>query len=135
MVSAQGIELIVGSSIDPQFGPIVLFGSGGIYVEAFKDSSLGLPPLNSTLARRMIERTKISNVLASPRGGVPVPLEPIEDLLIALSELVLELPEVAECDMNPVLASPSGVVCLDARIVVSLPTLHVVPACQPNHVP
>ena len=134
MVAVKGIELIVGSSIDPQFGPVVLFGSGGIYVEAFKDNSLGLPPLNSTLARRMIEKTKISNVLLSPRGGAPVPLEPIEDLLIALSELVLELPEVAECDMNPVLASSSGVFCLDARIVISLPTFRVTPACGPYHV-
>ena len=134
MVATKGIELIIGSSIDPQFGPIVLFGSGGIYVEAFKDNALGLPPLNSSLARRMIERTKISNVLASPRGGTPVPLEPIEDLLIALSELVLELPEVAECDMNPVLASSSGVFCLDARIVISLPTFRVTPACAPYHV-
>ena len=134
MVSAKGIELIIGSSIDPQFGPVVLFGSGGIYVEAFKDNALGLPPLNSTLARRMIERTKTFNVLASPRGGSPVPLEPIEDLLIALSDLVLELPEVAECDMNPVLASSSGVFCLDARIVVSLPTFRVTPACAPYRI-
>jgi acetyltransferase len=134
MVSAKGIELIIGSSIDSQFGPIILFGSGGIYVEAFKDSSLGLPPLNSTLARRMIDQTKISKVLANPRGGTPVPLEPIEDLLIALSELVLELPEVAECDMNPILASSSGVFCLDARIVISLPTFRVMSAYAPYHV-
>lgn len=134
MVSAKGIELIIGSSIDSQFGPIVLFGSGGIYVEAFKDSSLGLPPLNSTLARRMIDQTKISKVLANPRGGTPVPLEPVEDLLIALSELVLELPEVAECDMNPILASSSGVFCLDARIVISLPTFRVMSAYAPYHV-
>jgi acetyltransferase len=131
MVEAKGIELIVGSSIDPQFGPVILFGAGGIYVEAFRDEALGFPPLNALLARKMIERTKISRALANSRGGGKVPLEPIEDLLISLSELVLEVPEVAECDLNPILASPTGVLCLDARVVLGHPDFRVTPACRP----
>ncbi len=131
MVETTGIELIVGSSIDSQFGPVLLFGAGGLYVEAFQDQTLGLPPLNALLARRMIDATKISKALLHPRGGDKVPVEPIEDLLIALSELVLELPEVSECDMNPIVASPTGVICLDARIVLAHPDLQVAPACRP----
>ena len=131
MCEAKGIELIVGSSIDPQFGPVLLFGAGGIYVEAFHDEALGLPPLNALLARKMIEKTKISRALSTSRGGGKVPLEPIEDLLIALSELVLEVPEVVECDMNPIVASPSGVICLDARIVLAHPNFRVTPVCRP----
>ena len=131
MVEAKGVELIAGSSIDPQFGPVLLFGAGGIYVEAFHDEALGLPPLNALLARRMIDKTKISKALSNTRGGGKVPLEPIEDLLVALSELVLEIPEVAECDMNPVLASPSGVLCLDARIVLGHTSSHTPSACLP----
>lgn len=131
MVELKGIELIVGSSIDSQFGPVVLFGAGGIYVEAFHDEALGLPPLNAQLARKMIEKTKISKALERTRGEGKISLDSIEDLLIALSELVLELPEVAECDMNPIIASESGVFCLDARIVLAKPTFRVTPACRP----
>jgi acetyltransferase len=131
MVEQKGIELIVGSSIDPQFGPVLLFGAGGIYVEAFHDEALGLPPLNAQLARRMIEKTKISRALQHTRGSGTIPLEPIEDLLISLSELVLEVPQIAECDMNPIIATSSGPVCLDARIVLSRPDVYVTPACRP----
>ena len=131
MVETRGVELIVGSSIDSQFGPVILFGAGGVYVEALHDEVLGLPPLNAAQARRMIEKTKVSKVLSNPRGEAKVPLEPIEDLLMALSELVLEVPEVAECDMNPVLASSTGVLTLDARIVLSIPSIQVTPSCRP----
>ena len=131
MVETRGVELIIGSSIDRQFGPILLFGAGGVYVEAFHDEALGLPPLNSIYARKMIEKTKVSKILTNPRGAAKVPLEPIEDLLIALSELVLELPEVAECDLNPILASSSGVLALDARIILSIPNVQVSSACRP----
>ena len=81
-------ELIVGSSIDPQFGPVVLFGMGGSLVEVFKDRALGLPPLNTTLARRMIERTKIFEALKGVRGRPPVDIAAVEQLLVHFSQLV-----------------------------------------------
>jgi len=111
-------ELIVGSSVDPQFGPVLLFGAGGQLVEVFRDRALGLPPLNATLARRMIEQTKVLAALKGVRGRKPVPLAELEHLLVRLGQLVLEQPRVREIDINPLLASPEGLLALDARIVL-----------------
>ncbi len=111
-------ELIIGSSLDPQFGPVLLFGTGGQLVEMFKDRSLGLPPLNTTLARRMMEQTKIYKALAGVRGRKPVDLAALEMLLVRFSALVAEQRWIKEIDINPLLASPDGLVALDARIVV-----------------
>lgn len=130
MVGTTGIELIIGSSIDPQFGPVLLFGAGGILVEFFNDRAIELPPLNAQLARNMIERTKISRALSAPHSGETIPLQPVEEILINLGELVQELPMVCECDMNPILATSRGVLCLDARVVVSQIQLPK-PACRP----
>src|SRR5438105_918670 len=88
MVRAAGYELIVGSSVDPQFGPVLLFGTGGVLVEVFKDRSLALPPLNTTLARRMMEQTKIHSALAGARGRRAVDLARLEKLLVFFSRLV-----------------------------------------------
>ncbi|MGC8794986.1 MAG: acetate--CoA ligase family protein, partial [Bryobacteraceae bacterium] len=88
MVKLEGYELIVGSSIDPQFGPVVLFGMGGQLVEVFRDRALGLPPLTTTLARRMMEQTKIYTALKGVRGRKPVDLAALEQLLVRFSELV-----------------------------------------------
>ncbi len=107
-------ELIIGSSIDPQFGPVVLFGMGGQLVEVFKDRSLGLPPLNTTLARRMIERTKIFEALKGVRGRPPVDIAALEQLLVHFSQLVAEQHWIKELDINPLLAShdrPAGTGC------------------------
>jgi acetyltransferase len=121
MVRRDGYELIVGSSIDPQFGPVLLFGAGGILVEVNKDRSLGLPPLTSTLARRMIERTRIARALAGIRGQPPVDQAALEQLLVTFSQMIVEQPAIAEADINPLLASPSGLMALDARVVLHPP--------------
>jgi acetyltransferase len=119
MVIQKGFELIVGSSIDRQFGPVVLFGAGGIMVEVFKDSALSLPPLTRTLARRLIERTRISHALAGIRGQKPVNITELESLLVRFSQLVADFLDIAEIDINPLLASPERVVALDARVLLA----------------
>ena len=114
-------ELIIGSSLDPQFGPVLLFGTGGQLVEVFQDRALGLPPLNSTLARRMMEQTKIYKALKGVRGRRPVDLAALEALMVHFSALVAEQRWIKEIDINPLLASPDGLIALDARVVVHGP--------------
>jgi acetyltransferase len=111
-------ELIVGASLDPQFGPVLLFGMGGQLVEIFKDRALALPPLNTTLARRMMEQTKIYKALKGVRGRKPVDMAALEVLLVRFSSLVAEQRWISEIDINPLLASPDGLIALDARVVV-----------------
>ena len=106
MVKRDGYELIVGSSLDPQFGPVLLFGTGGQLVEVFQDRALALPPLNTTLARRMMEQTRIFTALKGVRGREPVDLAALEQLLVRFSQLVVEQPWIKEIDINPLLASP-----------------------------
>lgn len=119
MISTPGIELFAGSYKDAQFGPVLVFGAGGIYVEVLQDKKLGLPPLSSVNARHMIQNTKISTLFRGYRGQKNIPQEPIEEILIALGEIVLENAEIAEVDINPFIASSCGVLCIDARIIVS----------------
>jgi acetyltransferase len=114
----EAYELIVGSSVDPQFGPVLLFGAGGQLVEVFKDRALGLPPLNATLARRMMEQTRVLTALRGVRGRRPVDLAALEQLLVRFSQLVVEQPRIAEIDINPLLASADGLLALDARVVL-----------------
>jgi acetyltransferase len=118
MIDVEGYELILGSSIDAQFGPVILFGLGGQLVEVFKDSSLALPPLNSTLARRMMERTRIYTALKGVRGRKPVDLNGLERLVVRFSTLIGEQPWVKELDINPLIASPERLLALDARVVL-----------------
>jgi acetyltransferase len=118
MIKLEGYELIVGSSVDPQFGPVLLFGMGGQLVEVFKDSALALPPLNLTLARRLIEQTKIYEALKGVRGRAPVDLRALEQLLVNFSQLVAEQPWIKEVDINPLIASPEKILALDARVVL-----------------
>lgn len=120
MIDTKGIELIVGSSRDPQFGPVLLFGSGGIMVEVFKDRALALPPLSAALARDWIEQTKIHRALQGLRGRPPANIDHLLDVLVRLGDLVLAMPEIAELDINPLLASHDGVIALDARVVIAL---------------
>ncbi|TQF17094.1 bifunctional acetate--CoA ligase family protein/GNAT family N-acetyltransferase [Myxococcus llanfairpwllgwyngyllgogerychwyrndrobwllllantysiliogogogochensis] len=121
MVKLGGYELIVGSSLDPQFGPVLLFGAGGTLVEVFKDRALGLPPLNTTLARRMMEQTRILQALRGVRGAKPVDLPALERLLVRFGQLVVEQRLVKEVDINPLLASPERLLALDARVVLHPP--------------
>ncbi len=118
MAKLDGYEIILGASIDPQFGPVLLFGTGGQLVEVFKDKALALPPLNTTLARRMMEQTKIYRALKGVRGRKPVDLPALEELLVRFSELVIENPWIKELDINPLLASPERLLALDARVVL-----------------
>ncbi len=115
---SDAYELIIGSSIDPQFGPVVLFGMGGQLVEVFKDRALGLPPLNATLARRMMERTKIFEALKGVRGRPAIDITALETLLVNFSQLVAEQRWIKELDINPLLASHEGLLALDARVVI-----------------
>ncbi|NBC85099.1 MAG: GNAT family N-acetyltransferase [Bacteroidetes bacterium] len=117
---SDAYELIVGSSIDDQFGPVLLFGSGGQLVEVVKDSALALPPLNTTLARRMMEQTKIYEALQGVRGRDPVDMDALEKLMVRFSQLVAEQPRIKEIDVNPLLAQAGddGLLALDARVVL-----------------
>ena len=123
MIALDGYELILGSSIDPQFGPVILFGSGGQLVEVYRDHALALPPLNTTLAQRMMEQTRIFTALKGVRGRKPVDMAALEQLLVRFSQLVLEQQWIAEIDINPLLASPERLLALDARIVLHGPTV------------
>jgi len=119
MIKHDGYELIMGCSPDPQFGPVLLFGAGGRLVELLKDHTLALPPLNTTLARRMMERTRIFRALRKGvRGRRPVDLGALERLLVRFSGLVVEQPRIKEIDINPLLASPKRLIALDARVVL-----------------
>ena len=131
MVRRVGYELIVGSSVDPQFGPVLLFGAGGQLVEVFRDRALGLPPLTTTLARRMMERTRIYTALRGVRGRPPVDLAALEQLLVRVSHLVVEQPWIKEIDLNPLHASPEALVALDARVILHAPDTPVADLPRP----
>lgn len=118
MISKSGYELILGSSVDPQFGPVLLFGSGGELVEIFKDRALGLPPLNSTLTKRLMQKTKIYEALKGVRGKKAVAMNKLEEAVIRFSRFIVEQPRIKECDINPLIATPEQIVVLDARIVL-----------------
>jgi len=118
MASLEGYELIAGSSIDAQFGPVLLFGAGGQLVEVFQDRALALPPLNTTLALRLMEQTRIFTALKGVRGRKAVDIAALERLLVRFSQLVLEQTWIREIDVNPLLASPTGLLALDARVVL-----------------
>ena len=118
MITRDGFELILGSSIDPQFGPVLLFGRGGQLVEIERDNALALPPLNTTLARRMFEQTKIYKALQGVRGLPPVDIAALETLVVNFSRLVIDQPWIKEIDINPLLASGDRLLALDARVVL-----------------
>ncbi len=118
MIRRTGYEIILGSSVDHDFGPVLLFGAGGELVEIYRDTALGLPPLNSTLARRLMERTKIFRALQGVRGRPPADLAALEQVLVQFSHLVASEPWIKEIDCNPLIVSPDGVMMLDARIVL-----------------
>ena len=126
MIRLEGYEVIIGSSVDPQFGPVLLFGSGGQLVEVYKDRALGLPPLTTTLARRMMQRTKIYEALKGVRGRAPADLDALEQMLVKFSWLVAEQRWIKEVDINPLIVpyepGPDGklppMLALDARVVV-----------------
>lgn len=120
---SDGYELIVGSSPDPQFGPVVLFGTGGTLVEVFKDRALAIPPLNTTLARLTMRRTKIYEALQGIRGRPPVDLSELEKIFVRFSQLVVDQRWIKEIDINPLFASHEQIIALDARVVLYEPEI------------
>jgi acetyltransferase len=121
MIESDGFEVILGSSIDPQFGPVLLFGSGGQFVEIIEDYALGFPPLNRTLARRVMEQTHIYKAFKGVRGRAAVDLARLEELFVQFSLLVAEQRRIKEIDINPLLVSAGQILALDARIVLHDP--------------
>ena len=118
-------EILLGAKRDPNFGPVILFGMGGIYTEVLKDRSLGLPPMNRLLALRLMEETKAYTLLKGYRNRPAADIERLEEMIIRLSQLLIDFPEIAELDMNPVLIKDGKPVAVDARILVSP---HTVPS-------
>lgn len=122
MVHRPGaIELIAGMADDPTFGSVMLFGRGGKAVELIRDRTLALPPLDMRIAREMIADTRISRQMAGYRDVPPVDTAKVAEVMVRLSQLAADLAEVAEIDINPLLADASGVLALDARIAVGAP--------------
>jgi acetyltransferase len=116
---AGAVELLVGLVEDPVFGPLVAFGQGGTAVEILRDTSLELPPLNTLLARRLMARTRVWQLLQGYRGRPPVNIDAIVELLVRLGQLAAEHPEVRELEINPLLADAAGTIALDARLRVA----------------
>jgi acyl-CoA synthetase (NDP forming) len=118
-MAPQGTEVIVGMTTDPQFGPVMMFGLGGIMVEVLKDVSFRLVPLEEKDARQMIQEIKGRPILEGVRGQDPADMAALQETLVKVSQFVEQHPEIQELDLNPVFAYPDGAVAVDARIVVS----------------
>jgi acetyltransferase len=118
MVEKRGQEVILGAKHDPIFGPVILFGMGGVGVEVFKDFAIGLPPLNQTLARRIMEETKVFQLLKGFRNMPPANIKQLEEIMVRFSQMLVDFPQLKEVDINPLLANESQVIALDARIVI-----------------
>ncbi|MHC1729064.1 MAG: GNAT family N-acetyltransferase [Syntrophobacteraceae bacterium] len=117
-VKKSEIELIIGSKRDPQFGPLILFGMGGVLTEVLKDSAVDLPPLNLLLARRLMERTRVHRLLQGYRNIPAANVDQVAEFLVRISQLVTDFPEIVELDLNPVVISDGCPVAIDARIIV-----------------
>ena len=117
--SNPDFEILLGAKRDPNFGPVILFGMGGIYTEVIKDRALGLPPLNRLLARRLMQETKAYSLLQGYRNRPAADMERLEEMMVRLSQLLIDFSEIAELDMNPVLIKDGNPVAVDARILVS----------------
>ncbi len=135
MASGADYELIFGAKKDASFGPVLLFGMGGVLTEVFKDTAIGLPPLNASLANALVADTKISRVLKGFRNIGAVNLSLVEDILIRLGRLVTDFPEINELDINPVLVSQGHLLAVDARVVIKptavLSPMHLVISSYP----
>jgi len=119
MITNKGYEVIIGSKKDPLFGPVILFGLGGIFVELLRDRAVGFPPLNQTLARRVMERTKVYQLLKGFRKGMPpANVKRLEEIMVKFSEMLVDFPEISEVDINPLVVDSEDAVALDARIVI-----------------
>lgn len=118
MVKKRGYDVILGSKTDPLFGPVILFGMGGVGVELFKDYSIGLPPLNQTLVRRIMEETKVYQLLKGYRNVPPANLKLLEGITVVFSQMLVDFPQLKEVDINPLFVSEADAFAFDARIVI-----------------
>jgi acetyltransferase len=138
MIRKKGYELLIGSKKDPQFGSVIIFGTGGAAAEVYKDVNVGFPPLNQVLARRLIENTVIYKHASS--SGRPFNVKILEEILVKFSQLVTDFPEIKEIDINPLIIDESSAVAVDARIVIDTDRImrevelheHLVIAPYPN---
>ncbi len=112
-------EILLGAKRDRDFGPVILFGMGGIFTEILKDRALGLPPMNRLLARRLMQETKAHTLLQGYRNHPPADFEKLEEMIICLSQLLIDFPQISELDMNPVLIKDGKPIVVDARLLVS----------------
>jgi acetyltransferase len=112
-------EILLGAKRDPNFGPVILFGMGGIFTEVLKDRALGFPPMNRLLAHRLMQETKAYSLLKGYRNRPPADLEQLEEMIMRLSQMLIDFPDISELDMNPVLIKNGQAVAVDARILVS----------------
>jgi acetyltransferase len=119
MIKLKGYEILLGAKRDPLFGPVVMFGMGGIGVEFYKDAALGLPPLNQTLARRIMEDTRVYDLLKKGYRNLPpanIPL--LEELIVRFSQMIIDFPQIEELDINPLFIDDKQAFALDARILI-----------------
>ena len=114
----RGREIYIGLVTDDPFGPVIAFGAGGTMIELLNDRAMELPPLNQFLARSLIERARVAETLGDWRGAAAVKMDAVEQVLLRVSEMVCELPQLREMDINPVIVDEFGAVAVDARIVI-----------------
>jgi acetyltransferase len=118
MIKKQGYEVILGAKADPLFGPVILFGMGGVGVELFKDFAVGIPPLNQTLVRRLMEETKVYQLLKGYRNVPPANIKLLEEIIVRFSQMLVDFPQLKEVDINPLFINEKEAYALDARIVI-----------------
>jgi acetyltransferase len=118
MIQRGDYELLLGAKKDPSFGPVILFGMGGIYTEILHDRAIGLPPLNLLLARRLMEKTRVYRLLQGYRNRPPANMELLHETILRLAQLVVDFPEIVELDMNPVIVTDGQPQVVDARILL-----------------
>jgi len=115
----QGTEIIIGMMKDPHFGPVIMFGLGGIFVEVLKDVSFRIIPLEERDAREMIAEIKGYKILKGARGNPPRDIRAIEEVLMKVSKLIMKNPEINEIDLNPIFVFENGIQVVDARMILS----------------
>ena len=117
-MASKRFELLIGCKKDPLFGPAIVFGMGGVAVEIFKDTNVGLPPLNMALSERLIEETKIFKLIKGYRGMEGVDMKDIQFLLYKFAYMVADFPEIKEVDINPYGVDSKGGAALDAKVIL-----------------
>ena len=136
ILARPDFEILLGAKRDADFGPVILFGMGGIYTEILKDRALGLPPMNRLLARRMMQETKVHTLLQGYRNRPAADLELLEEMIMRLAQLLIDFPRISELDMNPVLIKDGRPLVVDVRLLVApiavLSPLHLVISPYPG---